>query len=299
LAVQQISRIQHRRGLRIDLPDPLNDSEFGWAEDTRELFIGEGPFFGGNTQILTQYTPASLPPYTYISNTGFDAVTGFDPFDDPFDNSLNAIGIKPNANFPIIRNYQQKFDDIVSVKDYGAVGDGIVDDTAAILRAIFDIYDQTTGPTTIAKFRALYFPAGTYLVTRFIPLYPFCTLLGDGKTKTKIFLDTVIPAEPIDFRTSSVAKSVDSLGQTEDEIGVDVGDGFADFIPQNIVVRGISFESNTVQTEASGNKDIVRLDKVINATFDDCEFHLNPDRELLFLETELRALMVFLKIFLS
>jgi len=69
LAVQQISRIQNRRGLRIDLPDPLNDAEFGWAENTRELFIGEGPFFGGNTQILTENSPASLPPYTYISNT--------------------------------------------------------------------------------------------------------------------------------------------------------------------------------------------------------------------------------------
>jgi len=272
LAVQQISRIQHRRGLRIDLPDPLNDAEFGWAEDTRELFIGEGPFFGGNTQILTQYTPASLPPYTYISNTGFDAVTGFDPFDDPFDNSLNAIGIKPNANFPIIRDYQQKFDDIVSVKDYGAVGDGVHDDTDAILRALFDIYDQTTGPTTIAKFRALYFPAGTYLVTRFIPLYPFCTLLGDGKTKTKIFLDTVTPAVTITFRTRAVARVVDSLGQTGGDIGEDVGNGVANFLPQNIVVRGISFESNTVQTEGFFDKDIVRVERVNNVRFDDCEF---------------------------
>ena len=272
MAVQQISRIQHRRGLLIDLPIPLNDAEFGWAEDVRELYIGEGPFFGGNTQILTDISPASLPPYTYISNTGFDAVTGFDPFDDPFDNSLNAIGIKPNANFPIIRSYQQKFDDIVSVKDYGAVGNGIVNDTAAILRAIFDIYDQTTGPATIAKFRALYFPAGTYLVTRFIPLYPFCTLFGDGKAKTKIFLDTVVPAEPITFRTRAVARVVDSLGQTGNDIGVDVGDGVADFLPQNIVVRGISFESNTVQTEVFADKDIVRIEKVNNVRFDDCEF---------------------------
>ena len=35
MAVIQISKIQHRRGLRIDVPGPLNDAEFGWAEDTK------------------------------------------------------------------------------------------------------------------------------------------------------------------------------------------------------------------------------------------------------------------------
>lgn len=288
MAVQQISRITHRRGLRIDVPIPLNDAEFGWAEDTRELFIGEGPFFGNNTQILTQYTPSSLPPYTYLDRIDLDAnsilnpipgdnsietpartfpqaITGFDPFGDPF---------TPDANFPIIRSYQQKFDDFVSVKDYGAVGDGVTDDTAAILRAIFDIYDQTIGSSTLSKFRALYFPAGTYLVTRFIPLYPFCTLFGDGKTKTKIFLDTVTPAVPITFETRAVARAVDSLGQTGNDIGVDVGNGEATFTPQNIVVRGISFESNTPQALpiTFDQKDIVRLEKVNNVRFDDCEF---------------------------
>jgi len=263
LAVQQISRIQHRRGLRIDLPDPLNDAEFGWAEDTRELFIGEGPFFGGNSQILTENSPASLPPYTYISNTGFDAVTGFDPF--------GVAGITefiPDPNFPIIRSYQQKFDDIVSVKDYGALGDGS-DDTAAIIRAIFDIYDETTSTFTLAKIRALYFPAGTYLITRFIPLYPFCTLFGDGKTKTKILLDFSVEAPPLNI---AVARTVDSLGQEGSDIGDDLGAGAATFTPQNIVVRGISFESNTAQTELFGNKDIVRIDRAKNVRFEDCEF---------------------------
>lgn len=260
MAVQQISRIQHRRGLLDDVPIPLNDAEFGWAEDVRELYIGEGPFFGGNTQILTQYTPASLPLYTYISNTGFDAVTGFDPFGDKF---------IPDPNFPIIRKYQQKFDDIVSVKDYGAFGDGS-DDTAAILRAIFDIYDQTIGSSGLNKFRALYFPAGTYLTTRFIPLYPFCTLIGDGKTKTKILLDFTGPATSLN---QAVARTVDSRGQEGTDIGADLGPGTPTFTPQNIVVRGISFESNTPQSpQVFGDKDIVRLDRAKNVRFEDCEF---------------------------
>ena len=113
MAVIQISKIQHRRGFRIDLPDPLNDAEFGWAEDTRELFIGNGPYFDGNTQILTQYSSATLPPYTYRSNTDVTARTGVDVFGDPS---------FPDPNFDTIRSYQDKFDDIVSIKDYGALG---------------------------------------------------------------------------------------------------------------------------------------------------------------------------------
>ena len=267
MAVQQISRIQHRRGLRIDLPDSLNDAEFGWAENTRELFIGEGPFFGGNTQILTQYTSASLPPYTYISNTGFDAVTGFDPF--------GIVGITefiPDPNFPIIRSYQQKFDDFVSVKDYGAVGDGVTDDTAAILRAIFDIYNQTVGSSGLDKFRALYFPAGTYRVRKFIPLYPFCTLFGDGKTKTKILLDFAIFDGAITSLEQAATRTVDSLGQEGSDIGVDIGAGIATLTPENIVVRGMSFESTTPQTQVPGNKDIVRIERAKNVRFEDCEF---------------------------
>ena len=36
----KITRIQHRRGLRRDLPNPLLPGEFGLATDSQELFIG-------------------------------------------------------------------------------------------------------------------------------------------------------------------------------------------------------------------------------------------------------------------
>lgn len=40
MAVIQISRIQHRRGLADELPDALAEGELGFATDTGELFIG-------------------------------------------------------------------------------------------------------------------------------------------------------------------------------------------------------------------------------------------------------------------
>ena len=60
MAVIQISRIQHRRGLQADLPN-LASAELGWSVDTRRLYIGNGTIEEGapslgKTEILTQYS---------------------------------------------------------------------------------------------------------------------------------------------------------------------------------------------------------------------------------------------------
>ena len=58
MAVVQISRIQHRRGLATDLPTPLAAGEFGWVIDEQKLYIGNGTVADGapavgNTEVLT------------------------------------------------------------------------------------------------------------------------------------------------------------------------------------------------------------------------------------------------------
>ncbi len=60
MSIIQISRIQVRRGLQENLPQ-LASAEFGWANDTRKLYIGngtseEGAPLLGNTEILTQFS---------------------------------------------------------------------------------------------------------------------------------------------------------------------------------------------------------------------------------------------------
>ena len=60
MAIVQISRIQHRRGLDADLPN-LASAELGWSVDTRKLYIGNGTIEEGapslgKTEILTQYS---------------------------------------------------------------------------------------------------------------------------------------------------------------------------------------------------------------------------------------------------
>ncbi|KAL2270546.1 hypothetical protein VTJ83DRAFT_2730 [Remersonia thermophila] len=77
----------------------------------------------------------------------------------------------PDPNYKVFRN----------VRDYGARGDGVTDDTDAINRAISDgnrcgenCSSQTTTPALV------YFPPGTYLVSRPIIPYYYTQLVGDA-----------------------------------------------------------------------------------------------------------------------
>lgn len=64
-----------------------------------------------------------------------------------------------------------KLNDVVSVKDFGAVGDGVTDDTASIQLAV-----------TAAAGKRLYFPAGTYAIsTGGINLVSNIYIYGDGE----------------------------------------------------------------------------------------------------------------------
>ncbi|EEA23742.1 hypothetical protein TMatcc_006817 [Talaromyces marneffei ATCC 18224] len=68
-----------------------------------------------------------------------------------------------------------------NVRDYGAAGDGVTDDTAAIQRAISD--GNRTGPssntTTTITPAIVYFPAGTYVISSPIIDYYFTQLVGN------------------------------------------------------------------------------------------------------------------------
>lgn len=92
------------------------------------------------------------------------------------DEEISAADVSYQVAAGPVRTVNDKLGDWVSVKDYGAVGDGITDDTAAIQQA----FNQASG--------AVYFPAGTYLVSpssssAYILLLsnkPFFSLRGEG-----------------------------------------------------------------------------------------------------------------------
>ena len=217
MAITQISRIQHRRGLRESLPQ-LAAGELGWAVDTQELFIGNGTITDGapetgNTKIITEDDNilGVANTYTYRGNTDSPVVTGVD------------------NNTPIVRTLQQKLDDFANVKDFGAVGDGSTDDTAAINRAIANLQSvETTGKQR----RRLYFPGGTYIVSDVIKIYPYTNLIGDGMDSS-IISQTNASAE-------CVIRTVDSNGNISANIG---SDGAS--IPEGISIKDCQFKTNS------------------------------------------------------
>ena len=232
MAITSISRMQQRRGLRDDLPTSLAEGEFGWCLDTRELFIGNGPAFGENTQVLTAYGQNSQ-----IINTRFRTI-------------LSTI---PSA---IDRSISNKLNDMASAKDFGAVGDGVTDDSAAINTAISDLYGWTGGETeaTYCKRVILYLPAGTYLISEPLLLYPYLTLIGDGKGRTRII------ADPASIMTKMM-QTADGSGQ----VNANIGTGSAN-LPTKIVVAKMTIDTGGLAIAG------VQLDRYQSIRFEDVQF---------------------------
>lgn len=179
MAVVQISRIQIRRGQKntsSGLPQ-LASGELAWAIDTQELYIGngavsEGAPYVGNTKILTEQDNLLELVGTY-----------------QFAKNNPAITTGPNANQPILQNLQDVIDQFVTAQNFGVVGDGVADDTAAIQRAIDQLflnpaaYQAGVGASVDSRTELLFGP-GVFKITStiFLPSYVFIT--GSGPEHT-------------------------------------------------------------------------------------------------------------------
>jgi hypothetical protein len=217
LAIVQISQITNRKGLAIDLPQ-LAGAELGWSTDTRQLWIGNGTLQDGapvvgNTEILTEFSDIIniATAYTYKGTAaGYVVQTG------------------PTANDPVSLSLQNWLDQYASVLDFGATGDGVTDDTAAINRALYQIYCREVNPQIR---RSIFFPAGVYRITSPLLIPPYATLIGEGENNSIIRLDDATGE-------LCVAQSADSLQQ----IGNNIGNGGA-ITPQSVTIANMGFES--------------------------------------------------------
>lgn len=242
MAIVQISRITNRKGLQENLPQ-LAGAELGWAIDSRRLFIGNGTLAEGapvigNTEILTEFSDiVALSPYTYA-----DAVVGY------------SAQTGATASDPVVRTVQAKLDDFADVRDFGAVGNGVADDTDAINRALFQLYCRESN-TQIR--RGLFFPAGTYRVTETIVIPTYAKLIGEGADCTTIYLDENVDISSL---TAYVARFGDSLQQT----GVNIGNNGAT-APRNIEISSMTFQTGPVT-------DVFLVDRATQCYFDSVNF---------------------------
>lgn len=104
----------------------------------------------------------------------------------------SLLGFMQSGVGAVLRNLQDIFRERVSVKDFGAVGDGVADDTAAIQAAIdyahsLSIGSISTPYDTIRKGGVTVFaPRGEYKTTRTIELKENVMLKGAGRFSTVI-----------------------------------------------------------------------------------------------------------------
>ena len=241
MAVIQISKIQVRRGQTAQTNFPqLASGEFGWSIDQQELYIGngavsEGAPAVGNTKILTLSDITNL---FLVTNVEYQYRGG-----------LIETGTPGN---PVFRSVQDRLDDHVSLAEFGAVGDGQTDDTAAIQRAITNLYSNTNH-TIYGNRVPLIFPAGNYVVTATIYIPPFAEIRGAGTQKTVIS----------NASTSTIFQTQDYSGSKFSDGGM----GSSAATPRNISISGITFSSPGAIADP-----MVRLDCLQDSNITRCEF---------------------------
>jgi len=250
MAIVQISRITHRKGLMENLPQ-LAGGEFGWALDEQRLFIGNGTLADGapiigNTEILTQHSDilGLAASYTFKGEVE-------NPNNSDF-RALSPAQTGVTVNSPVARSLQARLDDIAIVKDFGAVGDGVTDDTDAINRALHELFCVGVNEETR---RSLLFPAGVYKVTGTIKIPPFAKLVGEGIESTVILYETE-DVTPDEF----VVQTADSLQQ----INANIGENGA------VTPQGIEVSSLTIKTTAINS--LLKVDRTSQSYFDSVNF---------------------------
>ena len=292
MAILQISRITQRKGLAQDLPEPLAGAELGWAIDTRQLFIGNGELTEGapvigNTEILTEFSDILefTTAYTYKgAAAGYDVQTG------------------ATSGSPISQSLQSRLDSYAVVTDFGATGDGVTDDTAAINRALFQLYCRQIN-TQVR--RSLFFPAGTYLITDTILIPPFAQLYGEGPNSsiikfsvttwsnaipydtgvlvyyapTNVYYRSVAEVLPGTAITNTsyweiettglpeyVVRTTDSLQQTGGKSGA------AAYAPQSIEVTNMCFQTLNSDSDSSQTHNILLVEAATQVAFTNVTF---------------------------
>lgn len=134
---------------------PLHKGAYGTAVTYRPL---DFTTYLGNLYVCKATSTGNLP-----TNTAY-----FDPVVGP--TGASQGGFQPEGTGAVSTTVQSKLRESLSVKDFGAVGDGVADDTAAIQAAI--TYACLSG-------RALYAPAGRYRCTSTLFSTRGFTLYGD------------------------------------------------------------------------------------------------------------------------
>ena len=272
--------------------------------------VNQNEFANPNTKILTEWSKniETILKYSYLNRNsqinsdrpdafGFHEIENF--YEDLPDvwpyQAVKRVGNSTYDEIGVRRYLQERLDERVSVLSYGASGSGrkyltstlttrIRNDMDAeansIRRATMDLANSFADDASDANYReankAVYFPAGTYVVNKSLFLTNRTRWIGDGVGKTRIVFN--INGLTLNQRNNALLMTVDKSLSVEDAIDEDevTANSYQNItdLVQDIVVSGISFE--IMGTPAGGSTasaaDTLRLLRAANVVFHDCAF---------------------------
>ena len=207
------------------LTDFLEGGDFSAQAINNELdfLIAAIQQVGSDQTGMLRYTsdeaPATveLPTKTQRANK----VLGFDGSGNPVavstEGTMAAPDFTASGTGATARSSSDKFSDLISVKDFGAVGDGLTDDTLAIQQAL-------------AAHNNVFIPEGTFLITSAIALTDSQALIGAGQS-------CVIKCQSNSFNAITVAARFTRIANLRIEgglVGIDLQGGVNECV-QNAV----------------------------------------------------------------
>ena len=189
----------------INQGNPVEVSGFNWTGDWSSLTtyaVGDAVHSNGTAYIAiaasTNQTPPNGTYWQIVAEANYPTQTGNADKALTTDGSAASWGsihadhvdFTNSGTGGVERTLQAKLEDVVNVKDFGAVGDGVTDDTAAIQAAV-DIGSS------------VYFPDGTYLMGA-VTINSDITIKGSG-VNAVILRPTNFDGDDVSELTASLA----------------------------------------------------------------------------------------------
>ena len=245
------------------------DQTSTFVEGLRLKFTDSTTLYG----VISSSSFSSVTTVTVVLNTGSLSGSLSAVYTSQSIPNQNPVGSKSVSYLPagtgaVDTNAQAKLRESVSVKDFGAVGDGVTNDQSAIQAAIDAVEATATGG-------AVYLPAGEYKITSSIAMKAGVSLIGDGGLSSRItavsvdaitfsfttgFGDVVIDGLNIEGSSTSNNKGIYQAGTLDDAdelYGITIKNclirGFNDSISFR-TVRNIRIFNNWLQDTNSGIK---------------------------------------------
>lgn len=268
MAVVEISKIQVRRGQENLTGVPILDGgEFGWASDTEHLYIGLRRVDGGsrdaNVRILTENDLRNFFQSTAISNLTTSTLYTFEKGKFIATSGTNITSSLFGSE--IVRFIQDKLDDFVSIKDFGAVGDGVNSDGSALQTAIDNMFltDQWKNQLSLSTGteKVLYLPKGDYLISQTIYIPAKTKIVGEGMENTRIILRT----NDLHF-----FKTIDGDSVSNSPIHFDNTASMGSPAPDNICIENLTLKHEAAT--AISTSSFISLDVSANSVIRNVKF---------------------------